>query len=93
MIIDFRINGHYMGEEFRAGEDEDLAIWFRVDADAKVKKVTLVKNQRDYIMLKGKSSQLIFDYYRESAADCYYLRVELEDGRFGWSSPIWVGRG
>ena len=43
-------------------------------------------------MLKGKPSQLIFDYERESETDCYYLRVELEDGRFGWSSPVWVSR-
>ena len=92
MIMDFRINGHYMGEEFYAKEDDDLAIWYRIDADAPVKRVTLVKNLRDHIMLKGKPSQLIFDYERESETDCYYLRVELEDGRFGWSSPVWVSR-
>ena len=22
--------------------------------------------------------------------DYYYIRVELADGRFGWTSPIWV---
>jgi hypothetical protein len=90
MVIDFRINGHYMGEEFCAGEDEELAVWYSVKADCAVKKVTLVKNTRDYIMLAGKNSQLIFDYERETAEDCYYVRVELTDGRFGWSSPIWV---
>jgi len=90
MVIDFRINGHYMGEEFTAREDEDLAVWFKIEADCPVKQVTLVKNLRDYIMLKRRNSQLIFDYERETAEDCYYLRVELTDGRFGWTSPIWV---
>ena len=34
--------------------------------------------------------EIIFDYKQESACDYYYLRVELTDGRFGWTSPIWV---
>ena len=90
MEIDFRINGRYMGSEFAADEDEDLAVWFDVKADAPVKKVTLVKNLRDYIVLRRRASQTIFDYERETGCDCYYLRVELSDGRFGWTSPIWV---
>ena len=53
IVIDFRINGHYMGEEFAAAPGEDLAIWYSVEADCAIKKVTLVKNQRDYIMLRG----------------------------------------
>ena len=89
-VIDFRINGHCMGEEYTAAPDEDLAVWYAVKADCAVKKVTLVKNQHDYIMLEGKPSQLIFDYERETAEDCYYVRVELTDGRFGWTSPVWV---
>ena len=90
MVIDFRVNGHYMGEEFCAGADEELAVWFSVEADCAVKKVTLVKNLRDYIMLKGSKRGLIFDYERETGEDCFYVRVELADGRFGWSSPVWV---
>ena len=27
---------------------------------------------------------------QENDVDSYYLRVELQDGRFGWTSPIWV---
>lgn len=29
-------------------------------------------------------------YAAETSCDCYYLRVQLTDGRFGWTSPIWV---
>ena len=92
IAIDFRINGQYMGSEFTAADDEDLRIWFSVNADAPLKKVTLVKNCRDYIMFRHRTSQLLFDYKRETDCDCFYLRVELEDGRFGWTSPIWVTR-
>lgn len=90
MVIDFRINGHYMGEEIAAGRGEELKIWYSVESDAPLKRVTLVKNLRNYIMLKNRAQQLIFDYEHETDCDCYYLRVELSDGRFGWTSPIWV---
>ena len=35
---------------------------------------------------------MILDYEWESPCDVYYLRVELQDGRLGWTSPIWVTR-
>ena len=51
--------------------------------------MTLVKNCRNYVVFTT-GKQLIFDYCQEQPTDYYYLRVELEDGRFGWTSPIWV---
>lgn len=89
MWIDFRINGHYMGEEFIDGGDR--FIYYNVSADAPVKRVTLVKNCRDYIITKRSESPII-DYKQEQDTDFYYLRVELEDGRCGWTSPIWINR-
>lgn len=89
MEIDFRINGHYMGETISRADYRDLQIFYRVKADVPVKRVTLVKNCRNYIAL-SKPSEQILDYKQETAADCFYLRVELEDGRFGWTSPVWV---
>lgn len=35
-------------------------------------------------------SNLAIDYNQETEKDSYYLRVELADGRFGWTSPVWV---
>ena len=89
MMIDFRINGHWMGETIKRGDDRDLTIFFNVKADVPIKAVTLVKNCRNYIMLDY-GRELIFDYNQENDTDSYYLRVELQDGRFGWTSPIWV---
>ena len=91
MEIDFRINGHWMGETIKRPEDRDLKIFFDVKADVPVKAVTLVKNCRNYIMLTY-NKELIFDYDQEQDTDSYYIRVELQDGRFGWTSPIWVER-
>ena len=39
---------------------------------------------------RKKSEFPIIDYRQEQETDCYYLRVELEDGRCGWTSPIRV---
>lgn len=90
MTIDFRINGHYMGEKISRGENGELHIWFSVDADEAVKQITLVKNCRNYMMFNGIKSHLVIDYNQETEKDCYYIRVELADGRFGWTSPIWI---
>lgn len=92
MEIDFRINGHYMGEVIARPESRDLHIFYRVKADVAVKRVTLVKNCRNYVALTA-ASELILDYKQENATDFFYLRVELADGRFGWTSPIWVEAG
>ena len=79
-----------MGEEFSVSSNDELFIWFCVKADAPVKQVTLIKNLRDYLLFYHTKQQIIFDYKHETSCDCYYLRIELEDGRFGWTSPIWV---
>ena len=89
MTIDFRINGHYMGETITRPETSDLTVFYRVEADVPVKRVTLVKNCRNYVSLRN-ASEVILDYKQETPCDCFYLRVELTDGRFGWTSPIWV---
>ncbi len=92
ILIDFRINDHFMGEEFSINKGEDRNIYFSVDADEEIKSVTLVKNCKDYIVFGSKAGkkQLVFDYTKENETDYYYLRVILKDGRMAWTSPIWV---
>ncbi len=89
MTVDFRVNGHYMGETITRPETGDLTVFYRVQADVPVKRVTLVKNCRNYVSLRA-SSEVILDYRQETPCDSFYLRVELADGRFGWTSPVWV---
>lgn len=88
--MDFRINGHYMGEEFSTNEDK--TIYYKVEADETIDTVTVVKNCRDYVIMKRTGEQVFFDYSQENDTDVYYLRVRLVDGRLAWSSPIWVSR-
>ncbi len=88
--VDFRINGHYMGEALRLPENEDRSIHFGVTADVPVRSVTVVKNNRELVRVRRETHCTFFDYEAEGETDWYYLRVELEDGRFAWTSPIWV---
>ena len=92
MTIDFRINGHYMGEEITLGKEEHANIFIDVQADTKIKRIALVKNGRERVCLMGQTHQMVFDYFNEQETDFFYLRVETEDGRYGWCSPIWVAR-
>ena len=69
----------------------ERSIYINVKADEKIKRITLVKNCCDYIIMT-RTEQMIFDYKAEKKTDVYYLRVELDDGRCGWTSPIWVKR-
>ena len=88
--MDFRINGHYMGEEFATNEDR--TIYYKVEADGIIDRVTVVKNCRDYVIIQRTGEQVFFDYCQENDTDVYYLRVRLMDGRLAWSSPIWVNK-
>lgn len=90
IYMDFRINGHYMGEEFFTSDDK--SIYYKIEADGIIDYVTVVKNCRDYIIIQGTKEQVFFDYSQEKETDVYYLRVKLKDGRLAWSSPIWVNK-
>lgn len=90
IYMDFRINGHYMGEEFATSEDK--SIYYKVEADGIIDYVTVVKNCRDYVIIQSTGEQVFFDYSQEQDTDVYYLRVKLKDGRLAWSSPIWVSK-
>jgi len=90
VTVDFRINGHYMGEEITVTGDP--ALYYKIGSETPVETVTVVKNCRDYLILRRKSEQLVYDYRQEQETDCYYLRVKLADGRQAWTSPVWVRR-
>ncbi len=89
MQLDFRINGHYMGEEFTLNKEEERSIYYKFTCDSEIEKLFVVKNCRDWVILT-KPEQLFFDYQPENPVDFYYIRVITKDGRWCWSSPIWI---
>ncbi len=90
--VDFRINGHYMGEEFDLDTDTERSVFYCVTSDVPVKYATVIKNNQEILRVRRDKKCCFFDYEPENETDCYYLRVELEDGRFAWSSPIWINK-
>ena len=62
---------------------------WKCDVSGITKYEDLPENCRNYIESQ-KPEFLIFDYKAENETDYYYIRVELTDGRFGWTSPIWI---
>ncbi|MBQ8893062.1 MAG: DUF3604 domain-containing protein [Clostridia bacterium] len=89
IVLDFRLNGHYMGEEL--SDADERVLYYKIEADEKIDTVTIVKNGRDYIVLQAKAEETVLDYRKERSTDYYYTRVRLADGRYAWSSPIWIG--
>lgn len=91
VVIDFRINGRYMGEIFREDGDK-RSIYFSIGGETPAARVDIIKNGRSVAFFRDCQRELLFDYTRERAEDYYYLRVLLKDGRYAWTSPIWVQR-
>ncbi len=91
LIVDFRANGHFMGEEFTTGERPSLAL--SVVGTAKIARVDLIRNN-EYVYSDepGKQSfELKYvDMQPASGTNLYYFRLLQEDGEVAWSSPIWV---
>ena len=91
MEIDFRVNNHWMGEKITLSPDEDVSVYWSIKTDVPLRQVTVVKNCRNYVIMPH-ATGFFFDYKQEEETDIYYLRVELTDGRFGWTSPVSVRR-
>ncbi len=90
MNVDFRINGHYMGEEFT--DSADRGIYFNVTSEKEIESITVVKNCRDYMFFKKTNEMFFYDYKVEDPTDYYYLRIKAADGCTCWTSPIWINK-
>jgi hypothetical protein len=90
IYIDFRIDGHVMGEEITtAGKPRISYTVYGCDDELEV---FLVKDNATLRRSASKTGRV-----QESFADAgfegdsfYYLRVVQKDGEWAWSSPIWV---
>lgn len=93
IIIDFKINGHWMGEIVQDGPNVKREIYLKVIAADKLKKVEVIKNNQTLKSWEGLGTSceyIIIDDNCETKRDYYYLRVVQENGQMAWSSPIWL---
>ena len=90
--IDFRIDGHLMGEEFETGGKPEIA--YTVHGCDDEFEVLLLKNNETIRQSQSTTGTLIETVTDEEliADSYYYLRVVQANGEHAWSSPIWVGK-
>jgi hypothetical protein len=96
IVLDFRINGHWMGEEIVTQEKPRIAV--SVTGTAPIAELAIVRDGTVLHRLAPGVSQVQFSYrdgsFRQSSY--YYVRVVQSDvddegnPSRAWSSPIWV---
>ncbi|MGC8863381.1 MAG: DUF3604 domain-containing protein [Armatimonadota bacterium] len=93
VYIDFRIDGHVMGEEFTASGKPRID--YTVHGCDDSFEVFVVRNNR-VIASKRTTGGSVKDSFIDDAyedSSYYYLRVVQDNGEWAWSSPIWVDKG
>jgi len=92
ILIDFKINEHYMGEKISIFGPK-LKISITVIGTNNIKSVELLKNNSTILSVirSGKEVQLEIEHeINEKSEVFFYVRVTQTDGEQAWSSPIWI---
>ncbi len=92
IYLNFTCNGEILGSEIKTEKDPEL--WFKVDGTAPLKRVTIVRNEKNWKVFDQITStafeQTVTDDAMLEGENRYYIRVEQTDGNMAWSSPVWV---
>ena len=94
IIVEFSINGHAMGEEIKLADAPTVDV--KVRGTAPIKQLDIVRSNEFIHTIKPgvEETELTFtDKNPRPGTSYYYVRVEQEDGKWAWASPIWVTRG
>ncbi len=93
VIVEFRADGHFMGEEYETDQPPTLTL--RVTGTAPIARVDLIRSgQYIYTAAPGKRHVVIehTDRACPPGTHWYYFRIVQADGEIAWASPIWVTR-
>ena len=92
IYLDFTCNDKPLGSIFETKENAKL--WFKVDGTATFKRITIVRNEKDwkeFRSFKGSTFEhSLTDEDMLEGENRYYVRVVQSDGNMAWSSPVWV---
>ena len=96
IVLDFRINGHFMGEEIEIKGTPRILV--DVKGTDKIEEVTIVRDGSTLHSLSPGTRNMRLEYvdYSFRGSSYYYLRViqagkdEHGNRSCAWSSPIWV---
>jgi hypothetical protein len=98
IVLDFKINGHFMGEEIEISGNPRIVA--NVKGTDKIEEVVIVRDGSVIHTLNPRIQEIRFEYEDKSfsGSSYYYLRVVQADKdehgnrSYAWSSPIWVKR-
>ena len=91
IFVEFTCNDKLLGTEIAVTGKP--VIKFSVDGTAPIKRVTLVRNEKNHQQWEPNTKTFQQTFTDESpipGENRYYLRVEQSDGNMAWSSPVWV---
>ena len=95
-VIDFRVNGTFMGGKVEAERGSPLRVRVRVTGDAPLDRVEIVRDRRVIHATRGSGDSAEFEFEDRSVggegkeASYLYLRVRQVDSHYAWASPVWV---
>ncbi|MCX6856760.1 MAG: hypothetical protein NTV80_17865 [Verrucomicrobia bacterium] len=91
IFVEFTCNDKLLGTEIAL--DGKPVLKFAIDGTAAIKRVTLVRNEKNHQQWEPNAKTFEQTFTDESpiaGENRYYLRVEQADGNMAWSSPVWV---
>ncbi len=90
IIVDFRCNGHLMGEEIEGGGNLTFST-YAASSDT-IATVEIISWGKPIYEQQFNQPEVRFEYKTVSPPEgaYYYLRVRTAKGDFAWSSPIWI---
>ena len=94
--LDFKINGHWMGEEITVNGAPHLAA--AIQGTEELAEIVVIRNGEvcHQVLPEGKEARFTWEDNTFSRAGYYYVRVTQADAdehgnpSYAWSSPIWV---
>ena len=96
IFIDFRVDGHLMGQEFPSkGKPRLTAL---IETPAPLSQVTLFKNSKPLKEFEGdaikdpRRFELDFSDNSFDADAWYYVRAIQKNQQIAWASPVWVNK-
>ncbi len=91
IIVDFRCQGHTMGEEFSTGQPPRIEVG--VIGTGAIRQIDIIKDNSFVYTARPGVREVSFAYTDsaiEPGTHYYYVRVIQADTNMAWSSPIWV---
>ena len=95
-LIDFRVNDAFMGGSVDAERGAALRVRVRVEGDAPLELVEIVKDRKVIHSTRGEGQREEFEFSDRSGstpgkdASYLYLRVKQANNHYAWASPVWV---